>query len=218
MNYAEYEPGSAPPWLQGKWGRAWFRVSGLLKDACVDRAKLAIKARFADLAPADALPSLLRDYALDQPFNEADATTRARIARAWDTWRLAGTKRGLLTALIASGFANVAVFENFQWTEANPERWWRFWVVLRPPYPWVGDPLADGLWNSPGKWSDVGAWATGIPQIDWARLRGIIRKWKPAHAQCGSAILLLTGELFGTRKGTWGEQTAWSGAAVYLDI
>ena len=80
MTYAEFEPATAPPWLQGKWGQAWFRVSGLLKDAWVDRAKGAVKARFADLAPADALGSLLRDYALDPPFNELESTTRSRIA------------------------------------------------------------------------------------------------------------------------------------------
>jgi hypothetical protein len=123
----------------------------------------------------------------------------------------------LLTALVAAGFANVAIFENFEWTEVNADRWWRFWVVIRRPFPWADDPLVDGLWSSPGTWNDGGVWATGIPQIDWSRLRSLIRKWKPAHAQCGSAILLLNGELFGTRKGTWGEQTSWSGAAVYLD-
>src|SRR5437879_5513698 len=134
MTYAEYEPATALPWFQGKWGQAWFRVSGQIKDQWVDWAKLAVKARFAAIAPADALLSLLRDYGLDPPFLESESTTRNRIARAWETWRTAGTKRGLLTAIGAAGFASVAIFENFEWTEANADRWWRFWVVIRPPF------------------------------------------------------------------------------------
>jgi hypothetical protein len=217
LTYESYEADTAPPWLQGRWGRAWFRVSGTLKDTWIEAAKNAVKARFAAFAPVDALPLLLRDYALDE-LHELEATTRQRLARAWETWSLAGTKRGMVAVLTAAAYVGVSVWENWQWTEVRPERWWQFWVVVRAPFPWATDPLADGTWSSPGTWNDGGIWASAIPVEDWARLRAIIRRWKPAHATATMLIALHSGELFGTRRGTWGEQTSWGGTATHLAI
>jgi hypothetical protein len=217
-DYSQYQIDASPPWLQGPNGASWSFVSGVTKDAYLELAKRAVKARFPQFAPTDALDKVGQNFQIDRAFATNDTVFVAQLLKAWEAWGAAGTKPGMLSALNAAGVSNVTIWENFQWNEANPERWWRFWVVARPPYPWNCDPLANGLWSSSGTWSDGGGWATGIPQNDWARLRRIIRKWKPAHAQCVSVILLLNGELFGTRGGTWGSQTAWGGTAVYLDI
>jgi hypothetical protein len=193
-------------------------VSGITKEAYLEAAKRAVKARFPQFAPSDALDKVGENFQIDRAFAGSDSIFVAQLMKAWATWGAAGTKPGMLSALNAAGLTNVTVWEKFQWTETYPNRWWRFWIVARPPFPWNCDPLADGLWGSPGSWNDGGVWATGIPQNDWARMRRIIRKWKPAHAQCESLILLLNGELFGTRTGTWGAQQSWNGNAVYLGI
>ncbi len=119
-DYSDFERETAPPWLQGPWARRWFYVSGLMKDAWREVAKSAVKARFVELAPRDALAPLLRDYALDEPYNEPEAVTRSRIARAWATWGQAGTKAGLVAALHTAGYQNVAVKEHRDW---NTGRW-----------------------------------------------------------------------------------------------
>lgn len=64
------------------------------------------------------------------------------------------------------------------------------------------------------------AWAVGahpfagMSATDLARLRRIVRGWKPAKARCMGAFAIISGELWGWPVGTWGDPGVWGGEAV----
>jgi hypothetical protein len=211
MEYAQYEVETSPAWLRGPWGERWNEVSGLIKDAWRDAARQAVKARFVAFAPRDALAQLLRDFALDDPYEEPEATTRSRLARAWETWQRAGTRRGLVAALEAAGYANVAIKEWFEWNHTG--RWWDFWVVLRPPFAWDNAAVRAAKWGRRWRWGDATRLASGFPKGEAARVTAIVRKWKPAHAHCVNVIVLLSGRLWGDGM-RWGDGFRYGGTVA----
>lgn len=216
-DYAVVQVTDAPPWLQRGKGGDWLAVTGLLKDAFRELAKRAVKARYPGTTPPDGLDRVASNFQIERDVAPTDAQLVAALKKAWESWESAGTKPGLLARLVDAGYVAPAIYEASEWDPYNPE-WWRFWVVLRPPYPWTDTSLSDGRWGDAGTWSDGGAWAQGIPPEQYGRLRRIVHKWKPTHARCAGIILLASGELFGTRPGTWATQS-WSNSAnaIYLE-
>ena len=201
MDYDDYQVATAPPWLSDANGTLWNRVLGTVKQAIIEGAKAAVKARFADAAPLDALPHLLEDRGLDPPWRETGNAIRSRIKRAWDTHMMSGTKLGMIQALKDVGYENVEVLERPQ----DPTlAWWQFEVRLSPPFPWRDDYLADGRWNDPGVWDDGGLWAGDVPVPDLDRMRLIVSK-KPTHAECRGVVVVHAGETWDADAppGTW---------------
>jgi len=164
MLYRDFFPRElAPGWLQTSKNAAWLRASGDLKDSLADRAKAAVKARFARLAPRDALDLLGSERQLERGPSESDATFAEHVAGAWKLWQWAGTAKGVLVALRESGYPNAlieivngnefrldasgeAVIEHLppgSWAvEATPGFWSKF-IVLLPSNPWGARLAAD---------------------------------------------------------------------------
>ena len=205
--YADYQPDTAPPWLQRDAGRAFLYVLGLVKDAWLEAAKRAVKARFASIAPPDAIAYLLRDYDLPERFNESEDIARARILDAWRSWELAGTPGGVVHALNTAGFANVSVQERI-----NAVRWWEYRVVLRPAFPWDHTVLPYERWGA-ATWGEY-HYTGGAPTLaDRDRVLTLVRKWAPAHAHLDFVVVQISGPTWGSFA--WGDGTTWNGIEDY---
>lgn len=204
--YREYEQDTAPGWMAGFWGSAWDYVMGLAKDALVQAARDAVKARFAAIAPVDALPRLLRDFVLDDPYNETTDGVRARLAQVWTTWSLAGTKAGLIAALETAGYTNVTL------TERAGPTWRDFTVTLRPPFAWDHLIQPWARWDDGWLWDGGYRWAGIAPPGERERVLAIIRKWKPTHARLKWVLVEVAGPYWG--ETTWGGST-WGGSAEF---
>jgi len=189
--YRDYQQELVPGWLQGAVGGNWEFTFGLVKDALVEAARQATKARFVTEAPADALGLLRGDRNLDAHPGESDLRLRARIEHAWITWEAAGTGAAILQALRDVGYGGAELREGTQW---NLPHWWWFYVVLKAPFPW----------------------ASGSPtDADRETLCALINKWKPAHAYHVQSIVLESGLLWGDRP-IWGKCPPWGGTkAIY---
>lgn len=174
----------APEWLQRPMGVIWSGIAGLMKQGAVQAAKDAVKARFVNLAPPDALLDMARDRALDVGFQESAGALRARIKKAWSTWQKGGTRQGMIDAFAAVGF-NAEILER---PDAPVLQWWQFDVLVHPPFPW------DGL--SP----------ENVPQNYQDLFVALVRKWKPTHAECRRLVVDCYAETWNQRQArrvTW---------------
>jgi hypothetical protein len=190
-SYEQWLVEQSPGWLQGPYGAGYVGTLGLTKDTVVDAVKQAIKARFIKLAPNDALGYIGDDRVIERYPVDTDATYRARLVAAWETWLYAGTDRGVIAAMNAAGFANVQIFNNlvgpgFEMTwppDSDAANWSRFWVVITDPQ-WTGVAWGDGH-----KWGDPWSWGTTATAADAAWIRAIIRKWKSSHTICKEILI-----------------------------
>lgn len=222
MDYVDYQVAFSPPWMQfGPLGISWSQALGLMKDAYGAGMRLAVKVRFPEWAPSDALDAIGRTLQIDRLYAQNDQQYIAQLMNAWVSWQTAGTVPGMLAQLQAFGLANVALWEAWYWSDGNPSYY--FTVTCSLPMPWNSFPMADGTWgdgNAAKKWSDGGIWASGIP-VSWRQqLKAVITKWKPAHAVCAAVIVNLnTGKLWGLGGHSWGDGGTWSGGnTLYINM
>ncbi len=156
---------------------------------------------FLGAAPSDALPIIGAERGLDRSPLESEASFRRRLQSAWDIWRWAGTPFGMLLALYRAGYTPTSgkvvirtqkgyqhelrpdfdpdlhkpeesvITTNIGTAHlgGSPELWSQFEVLFAPPPPpaWLPTPPADS-------------------SVEVNTIRALIRKWKPAHAQCVS--------------------------------
>jgi len=216
MKYVDYELELAPPWLAGPIGEKWHQVQGLVKDSIVEGALQAIKARLLKQGPDDALSYAGTDRQIERAPSEPVASYRARLLKAFETWRLAGTNKGILEALKVIGFSSVAIIENKDWKASpDPDAWWLFWIEFFPPMPLSGTSwkLGDGtkLGEKPLGFGSV----SDLVLLDL--VRRVVRKWKAAHTICASLVFVFSGKLIGSG---WhlGDGTTLGGDAAYLDL
>lgn len=216
MDFDDYQVEFAPSWLKGPIGTLWNRVIGLVKQADVEAAKAAVKARFAATAPLDALHVLLDDRQLDPAWRETETSVRARIKKAWDTHLKEGTKAGMAESLQLAGYTN---FEIREQPQDGTLAWYEFEVWLYPPFPWADQYLFDGRWDDAGVWGDGGIWIGDMPAEDLARLRLIVRK-KPTHTRCRWIVVVHAGETWDATAppGTWDDDPTaiWGDDVSYL--
>ncbi len=191
MDYDDFQVASAPAWLSGENGTLWNRVQGIVKDAIAAAARAAVMQRFADFATPSTLVALLEDRNLDPAWRENETSVRARVKAAWETWTLAGTPAGMGRALELAGYTNYEIVEQ---NADGALKWWEFYVIIRPPFPWTDTYLSDGRWEDPGNYGDGGSWAADLPPEDLSRLRLIVRKWKPTHAVCKYIEIIHAGQ------------------------
>lgn len=105
-----------PTPLRGPVGEARAQAQGIMKDAFCEAAIDAVKCRWPQTGPEDALPPIGFDRLLPQNPGESASAYRSRLEQAWALWPAAGTKAGILAALSILGFNNVQIFENADWT------------------------------------------------------------------------------------------------------
>ena len=237
MGYEEYQLSLHSPPLQGPYGELWARAHGALKDNHAQAAKEAVKARFVQVCPPDALEYHAEERGLERMPADTEAEWRARILAAWDLWKWAGTRKGVIDAIKLTGLTSVGIRDYWDWPDpvgfgafggfvdpathifyANGPsvgKWAKFWVVIDQPHPWVWE----GAWGDPGVYGDGGTWGTTMTQGEAERVRRQIRQWKPAHAWCVNVILVLSGEIWGEPLGgVWSDPGTWGGEALYLEI
>jgi hypothetical protein len=212
VSFRDYMIELAPPWLRGRWGEAWNGTVGLVMDMTAEGAMQAVKARFLKRGPADALPYAGTDRQIERAPGEPDDVYRARLLAAFETWRLAGTNKGILTALAVIGYSKARIFESHDWYPIDP-RWWRFWLVIEPPHAFTSWKLGDGTKLGTKLLGLGGAEAKAALDL----LRRVVRKWKAAHTVCEKIIIVLFGKLLGTG---WklGDGTKLGAKSIYLDL
>ena len=189
--YREVQRDVSPPWLQNDTGLNWSEAFGTIKDGATYALKEGVQQKFCDYGQFASLLLQLQDRYLDEPYNESISITRNRIKNAWKTWGYAGTEYGIKMALQHAGYS----FDSIEirtgstppagWT--TPHGWWDFWVIIRPPLP-----FDTSLWNYINYEADTPPWSiyydTSIyfvpdgPELEIARVKNLINKWKPTHA------------------------------------
>lgn len=213
MPYAEYQRDLQAAYLQGEVGKRWGEANGVIKDAVVASLLDAIRCRFLETCPQDALAAFGMERNLEQgPFEDLNQY-RARLRAAWDLWEYAGTALGITRALNLLGYPNVQVVENADWYAApSPgyapgEEWWRFWVIIDQPHGFIP------VWKI-GDGTKVGQKKVG--SLSNARLlRDVcktIHKWAPPHAQLQNIIIHVSGQTWGSFN--WGDGTVYGGVSL----
>lgn len=98
------------PWWSGRTnGKAWVSGWGGVCDQQVELLKEAVKARFPDYGPTDALPHQAGDAGLILSQFELEANERQRIKSKWETWENAGQPAEFLAQLYWAGFGSAVL-------------------------------------------------------------------------------------------------------------
>lgn len=194
MPFVDYFKGVLPAFLRRPFGLAWTEAQTIMFDVMADMTREAIKARFLDRAPSDALPLIASDRSLERRPGESLPAWRQRLKNAWGEWEWGGTKKGVVDNLIGAGYPGAAVYEFWDWNDGDEERWARFWVVLNPPHGIQGPPVVgDGVTCGDGTICGVG----GIDEDEFNRIVRAIRTWQSGHAHCEEIIAVVSGDVVG---------------------
>ncbi|WP_394845196.1 phage tail protein [Pendulispora brunnea] len=215
-DFADRAVEEAPGWLQKPYGRRFLFALGVIKDAVLEGAKIAVKVRFPLLAPSDALDVIGRERGIDKGFYFSDSQYRKQLVNAFGYWRRQGTAAGLIQALGDAGYRNVQVYENYTGDGIDPSEWSWFYVQFLPPYPWTVEGVA--VWDDNAIWDDDRAWVDPVPPSEAERVRSIIRKLKPSHAKPAGAAFLLSGQLWNAPERIWDAGLTWSGVVAQIDV
>lgn len=204
-----------PHWLLSEEDgeRIGFSVASLVA-ATAERVRLGLRARFPELAPADALPAIGRDREIVRGFAESNASYAARLVRAIDDKRTVGNPYALMAQLRGylgvdlmirtvdmrgnwytvddDGTKSVALNEgNWDWEGDAATQWSQFWVILYPPASlWTAGPdIGDAdLWDDAIGSDGFTIGSTATP--DQVRsVRRIVNTWKPAGTRCRYIIV-----------------------------
>ena len=195
---AAYQADLTP--LQGRWGRAWALSVGASKDVTVERARQAVLAGAVSRAPADALPLLGADVALERLPDELDTSYRARIAGAWGTWRWAGTRTAIETVLAQLGVTDYRLATAHELGRSPWAQWFAFARLDPPP--------ARRQWGAPGVWG-AGVWGSAVGRATVRRFRRALRPFMNARDRGWFVVLLSSPGVWGA-PGKWGTGT-WGG-------
>lgn len=119
--YEDWLPELAPPWLQKERGRALLNGWGQALDEYASLTATGLLARWAALAPEDALNLLGAERGLTRYPGESIEAWRTRVLGAWEFWQWSGTEYGLSVALSQLGYASaivpVWVYDTARWSE-----------------------------------------------------------------------------------------------------
>lgn len=221
MSYREYLTKLVPPWLQRAVGELFLGAHGDELDVLATKAKDATKAGFVADAPSDALRYHGRERVLPRFAGEADASHRARLVAAWDTYETAGTRAGPLStggtyglvgmleaALDPSVTVQVKAYRDPYLGPLRRGYWSEFWVVLS------GVPWARRTWGDGSEWGrPAGAprtWGSTATRAEVETLKNIVRTFKAAHEWCPAIVVAFSGR-------TWGDGSLWGGSGVEWD-
>lgn len=92
----------SPTWLNGPIGQKYRYSMNVLFDALGDAASYAVLARFPQRAPPDAFNWIASDRQIDRGFSEPLDSYITRLLLWLDLWRLAGSARSMLLAMLAA--------------------------------------------------------------------------------------------------------------------
>ncbi len=215
--YEEAQVERAPGWLQSLAGRAWNTGYGLMKDALLEAAKVAVKGRYASVADTAGLELSAIQARYAPTYRENASRLRARVRTIWRDAEESQTKIGLTHALEQAGYVGPVVRDQ---ADDSSLAWWEFEVILFGPFPWFDDYLASGRWGDPGVYGDGGPWGYAVPRDEVDLLRAIVRRHTPRHARCRAILVVHAGETWDNDVGgtwddfaeTWGNDVTHIGA------
>lgn len=198
--YRDYQPALHPTALAGPYGVSWGASQGTMKDRVVTLAVDAVTAGLVLRCPADALPLLGADVALEQLPDEADDSFRTRIAGAWETWRWAGTRTAIETILVQLVVVSYRVSTAHDLGRLPWAQWWA--IVTLPHTP------SRRTWGAPEAWGD-GIWGSNVDRATVRRVRRLLRQFMNARDRGWVVIRLSSPAVWGA-PGKWGTGT-WGG-------
>ncbi len=209
-DYREIQAEEQPSWMQNAAGRAWNEAHGIIKDCLLEAAKVATRSRYASRATVDALPMIAANFGLGVGYRESEPRLRERLRTGWEQNQARASVSGLIRSLTAAGYVSPEVRTGISWFE--------YYVVLRQPFPWVSDYLADGRWGDTGWWGDGGMFTSAVPQDEVFFLRDIVRRHHPVHARCTGIYVVHAGEYWDETAppGTWDDAPVTWGDDVTL--
>lgn len=223
---------SAPPWMRGAWVQRLIYAVGLTLDEIQEFYFQARNARFPTLGTVTAYPLLAKDRGTILGPEEPDVSRAARLVRYLDDKRILGSPLSILAQLRAYLSGHVFTLAdvnnrgswyeldedgelsilrqagNWDWAADPPEKWSKFWIILRP----ADDSLwtDEGTWGDASTWGEPGTWGSTATLNQIASLRRII-KTKTAGTTCVWIILALDPSSFASDSapgapmpdGTW---------------
>jgi hypothetical protein len=236
-----------PAWAQDDVeGGPLLYSLGLLCDAVVEHARLALIARFPSHAPADAVSLIARDRKLVRGLGETKEAFAPRLVAWLDEHAVRGNPYALMRQV--RGYCNAAVRvrtvdrrgnwytierdgsyayhgpadpsspgEAWDWDGGGADRWARFWVIIYPTA--GGEPWSDPtLWGDPGLvWGSPGAtWGSTATVDEVDAVRRIVRDWKPAGTRCEHIIIAFDDASFDPESATGLPDGTWSSASNRL--
>lgn len=211
MSYKQWQTQSAPGFLQGANGKALVGGLGQAKDDQVTLLKQAVKARFPDYAPTDALPAIGGERQIDRGPTETDDSYRGRLKAAWDAWQFGGSAYGILRQLWAAGMTTA------QLVQMNGVVFWldtdgltlKTATLSTTPYVFGFDaPLT--FWS---KFAIVFPVGTALlTTAQQSALKTIVARWKRGSATYLGATVVQTGRLWGVPIAAWGSGGTWGGS------
>lgn len=207
--YREWQPTLQPSGLRGAWGERWAQSLGAHKDTAVSLAKEAVRARFVDDAPSDALDRLGTDRGLDRALDdETDASWRERIRGAWESWSWLGTRYGIGQAVGLLGYGYPSVYSHAEMpSDSDATRWARVTLIFRGLGAWDGS----ATWDGDATWDECRAAdgaETADPDVIRPQLRRVVRQWINARDVCDRVLVTFGGLL-------WDLDVLWDGDDVW---
>jgi hypothetical protein len=189
--YEGWLPELAPPWLQGPKGKALLAGWGQGLDEFASLAATGVLARWAALAPEDALNRLGAERGLTRYPGESLEAWRTRVLGAWEFWRWSGTEYGMGLALAQLGYNSAIVAV---WTY-DTTRWSEFDIYL---------------------YADTRSYDGSVDEKN--RILAIINQIKPAHTRIGTVQYIPMGPLTWDPPGlTWDPPgQVWGEAPIVL--
>ncbi len=201
--YASDAAVTGPAWLRGPVAARIRAAIGVALDHGFDVLKQAVRARFVQTAPADALSDLGDERHIEQYPGDTTDTYRARVLLAWDLWQQGGTAAAIIAALTSIGFTSVRIYtangsampgEGVWPPDSDASNWSRFWVLIdvsgseSNPFDWQRVLWADGHKYGAG-WT----WGSTATRGQVQLVRRVVLTWKAAHEVCAGIYIDLPG-------------------------
>ncbi len=197
--FEAWQPSLHPTALRGTWGGRWGAALGAKKDELLALSKEAVKARFVDISPDDALPRLGADRAILRAPRETLDDYRLRLAGAWEAWAWAGTRYGIGRAvgLLGYGYPAIVTVRDLPWGPLLP-RWARLRVIYTGRAMWGGGPWGSWAFGALEK-QDIET----LTELEIrALLRPTLRQWINARDRVEDVIIARGNALWG--RLVWG--------------
>jgi len=201
QNFADTVYFLSPTFLQGYFGSRYMFCMAIMYDALADAASLAVRARFPDCAPDDALPYLAQDRQIDRGPNEPRDSYDQRLIQWLDLWRHAGSQPAILQALSSYFLPSTTTVETVNDTTTDDLTAWDVSVAgAQPPTHYLDSPgnwdwdgqrvpgrswviVYNGPWAQTQTWGDGSVWGDDnvlMTSEEGGALRGLVAKWKAA--------------------------------------
>jgi len=191
-----------------------YAFVGLPLDIIAEAVNQAVKTRFPELAPDDALPYIGRDRVIIRGPLEPAASYRLRLLLWIEAWLGSGVGRAMLDQI--AGFLTPRAARIRIWTQVGviytreadgsftiervagdlwnwdgqTSMWARFWVVIYSiaDVPWTRHPPYGGTSGTWGSRTGL-TWGSSATVAEARSIRGIIDEFKPALSKCQNVII-----------------------------